>query len=109
MIINKGPEGPLGLTMVSWSSPDIPHLLEERHDFINYGGERAVGILTCLNHVATLVPMLEEHGKSTSRILVDLFRAVARATSSRSGPGDIRRHFTDVSVPAIKWGIRCRE
>jgi len=78
----KGPSGPFFLTEVGRSPPHIPHLLEDRHDLIDYCGEGADGILSRFDQVPPLLRMLVEDYKLNSFIFVDHYGAVASTTGS---------------------------
>ena len=57
----RAPKGPLSLTEVCRSPPDIPHLLEECHDLVDYRHENVLGRLIVgapLDEITTLFRML---------------------------------------------------
>jgi hypothetical protein len=79
----KGPRRALcTLTEVGRSPPRIPHLLEDRHDLIDYCAERADGILSRFDQVSTLLGMQVEERKFASFIFLDHHRSVASTTGS---------------------------
>ena len=104
----EGPEGPSFLDSGGPKPTEVPHLLEECHDLIDYRAESGAGILFCVDQIATLLGMLVEGYQLTSVILIDQFRSMASATGPRSRTGGIGRYVTDLSVQASDC-IGCRE
>ena len=67
-------------TKVDRSPPDIPHLIEECHDIVDYRHEKALSFLTVgalLDKITALLGMLVGGYKLTRFILVDQVSSVA--------------------------------
>ena len=73
-------------TEVGRNPPGIPYLLEERHDILDGGVERAGWIFAGLDHITALLGMQVEDRQPTSRILVDQLARWQPPQALEAGP-----------------------